>query len=147
MNYYIDFDHTLFDTENFVNKSSKCSDLIFVDSLRFIKKLKQMGHKIYILSYSKQELDYQILKIANSNISNLFDGIIISKELKFNLDIDYKNGIFIDDNPRDLMGLYSRNPKRLIRLKRKNQKYSLENLNINIEEYENFDEIPLDLEG
>lgn len=200
MNYYIDFDHTLFDTPKLTermlqtivdfskmdimqecksmftrehiyniyelakyfaskykldtislisainNQIYNCSDLVFVDGLSFILKLKERGHKVYILSYYEDVLQYQLAKIAGSNLADLFDGIIITKELKYNIDIDYTNGIFIDDKPQDLIGLYSKNPKKVIRLKRKNHKYSSDDLNINIKEYENFDEIPLDLE-
>ena len=148
MNYYIDFDHTLFDTQRLIEsqKIENCSDYLFNDSVSFLKKLKSNGHKLYMLSYGGNDLQYQISKIYSCNIVNYFDGIFITKDLKFNIKIDYSNGIFIDDNPRDLIGLYSKNAKKVIRLRRKNQKYSSEDLNINIEEYENFDEIPLDLE-
>ena len=195
MNYYIDFDHTLFDTsvltkrmlqaivntskmdileecksmfnrehiyniyelakyfcnkykldENTMlsavkNEISNCSDLVFIDSIDFIKRLKSKGHKIYMLSYYEYELQYQLDKIAGSKLSDLFDGIIITKEPKYNLNIDYSNGIFIDDKPADLIGLYSKNPIKLIRLRRKGQKYSDKNIEEYIEEYENFDEI------
>ena len=198
MNYYIDFDHTLFDTpkitermlqaivdfcgldimdeckamfnrENiyniyelgkyFANKYNldehslinaintaifNCSDLVFPDGISFIKKLKEKGHKVYMLSYYEHGLQYQIAKITGSHLSDLFDGIYVTGDLKFNLDIDYTNGIFIDDKPADLIGLYSKNPKKVIRLKRKNHKYSEKELDINIEEYETFDEILID---
>lgn len=200
MNYYIDFDHTLFNTPKLTERMLKaivdtskmdimleckvmfnrehiyniyelaeyiankytldtsslifainaqiynCSDLVFEDALSFILKLKENGHKVYMLSYYEYGLQYQIAKIAGSSLCDLFDGIIITKELKFNLDIDYTNGIFIDDKPDDLIGLYSKNAKKIIRLKRKNHKYSMAKLNIAIEEYESFDQIPLNLE-
>ena len=198
MNYYIDFDHTLFDTsiltkrmlqaivdsskmdimeecklmfnrehiyniyelvkyfsnkynldENAMlstvkNEINNCSDLVFSDVIEFLKELKAKEHKIYMLSYYEHDLQYQLDKIAGSKLADLFDGIIITKELKYNLDIDYTNGIFIDDKPEDLTGLYSKNPLRLIRLKRKDQKYSIKNIEENIEEYENFSEIPIE---
>ena len=46
-------------------------------------------------------------KLMGSGITSYFDGIIITAEYKFLLDIDYTNGIFIDDDPRDLNGLYA----------------------------------------
>ena len=195
MNYYIDFDHTLFNTPKitekmlqaivnvskldimdecksmfnrnsiyniydlakyFANKYNlnentliyaindaiyNCKDLVFPDGISFIQKLKEKGHKVYMLSYYEHGLQYQIAKITGSHISDLFDGIIVTGDLKFNLDLDYTNGIFIDDKPADLIGLYSKNPLKVIRLKRKNHKYSEKKLDINIEEYENFDEI------
>lgn len=53
MNYYIDFDHTLFDTQKLVEnqKIENCSEYIFTDSIPFLKKLKKAGHKLYMLSY------------------------------------------------------------------------------------------------
>ena len=200
MNYYIDFDHTLFDTQKltermlqtivefcgldimdecesmfnrdniyniyelgkyFANKYNldecgiinainsaifNCSDLVFPDGISFILKLKEKGHKVYMLSYYEHGLQYQIAKITGSQLSDLFDGIYVTGDLKFNLDIDYTNGIFIDDKPADLVCLYSKNPKKVIRLKRNNHKYSSYPLEIDIEEYENFNEIPIDWE-
>lgn len=198
MNYYIDFDHTLFDTPKLTqrmlqaivdtskmdimdecnlmfnrehiyniyelaeyfadkynldkfslisaidNEINHSMDLVFVDGLSFLYKLKEKRNKIYLLSYYEHGLQYQIAKIAGSHISDLFDGIYITKELKYNINIDYSNGIFIDDKPQDLIGLYSRHPKKVIRLRRKNHKYSDKSLDINIEEYETFDEISID---
>ena len=198
MNYYIDFDHTLFDTPKLTqrmlqaivdtskmdimdecklmfnrehiyniyelaeyfadkynldkfslisaidNEINHSMDLVFVDGLSFLYKLKEKGNKIYLLSYYEHGLQYQIAKIAGSHISDLFDGIYITKDLKYNINIDYSNGIFIDDKPQDLIGLYSRHPKKVIRLRRKNHKYSDKDLDIHIEEYGTFDEISID---
>lgn len=200
MNYYIDFDHTLFDTpkltermlqsivdaskmnimdecklmfnkehiyniyelttyfsnkynlneKNLITSVNKvlnnCSDLVFSDGLRFIKKLRNKAHKIYLLSYYEQGLQYQMAKITGAHISDLFDGIIITQNPKYNLDINYTNGIFIDDKPSDIIGLYSKNPKKIIRLKRENHKYSDKKLDIKVEEYSSFDQILLDWE-
>ena len=74
-----------------------------------------------------------------------FDALYITSKEKYKLDINYTNGIFIDDNPSDLSGLYSKNPIKVIRLRRENNKHSLENLkNENIKEYSNFLEVPID---
>ena len=126
------------------NEINHCSDLIFIDSLSFLQNLKDHGHKIFMLSYYEYGLQYQIAKIAGSHIADLFDEIIITKDLKYTLDIDYSKGIFIDDKPQDLIGLYSKNPKKVIRLRRIGSKYSPKDVEINIEEYRNFDEIPID---
>jgi len=148
MNFYIDFDHTLFDTQKLIktNNIKKCCDYIFTDSIPFLKRLKEKAHTIILLSYAENDLQYQLSKIYNSNIVDYFDKIIVTEDLKYNLNINYTKGVFIDDNPRDLIGLYSKNPIKVIRLRRKNQKYSSEDLNININEYENFNDIPLDSE-
>ena len=195
MNYYIDFDHTLFDSqiltqrmlqaivktskldildecksmfnrENIYNiyelvkyfskkyhldeakiqtavnyEINNSQDLVFPDGINFIKNLKEKGHKVYLLSYYEYKLQYQIAKIVGSHLSDLLDGIFVTKDLKYNLDINYQNGIFIDDKPSDLIGLYSKNPQKVIRIRRKNHKYSDKDINIDIEEYENFNEI------
>jgi len=118
------------------------SDLVFEDTVPFLKKLKEKGHKIYMLTYCKDSLEYQSIKVAGSKLANFFDALYITSVQKYNLDIDYTNGIFIDDNPEDLLGLYSKNAKQVIRLRRKENKYSEKDLNNNeIKEYLNFDEI------
>ncbi len=203
MNYYIDFDHTLYDTKKLINKMldsislsitkqknldydellKECKsmfnreniydiyklceyfadkyalklspiindlnntvlnreDLVFEDSIRFLKKLKSAGHKIILLSYQPFSPQFSILKIAGSHLVDYFDAEYISAIPKYELEIDYQNGIFIDDNPKDLIGLYNKNPIEVIRLRRKDDTYSSVDLgNPNIKEYENFDEI------
>ena len=120
-------------------------EFVFKDSIPFLERLKKKGHNIYLLSFSKDDLKYHTLKISGSNLINYFDLLYITKKPKYELDIDYTNGIFIDDNPNDLIGLYSKNPIKVIRLRRKGIKYSAKDLNISdIEEYENFDDIIID---
>lgn len=118
------------------------SDLVFEDTIPFLKKIKEKGHKIYMLTYCKDSLEYQSIKVAGSKLSDFFDAIYITSIPKYNLDIDYTNGIFIDDTPDNLLGLYSKNPKQVIRLRRKENKYSVKDLdNNNIKEYLSFNEI------
>lgn len=117
-------------------------ELVFEDTVPFLKKLKENGHQLYMLTYCKDNLEYQSIKVAGSKLTNFFDAIYITATPKYNLDIDYTNGIFIDDNPDDLIGLYSNNPKQVIRLRRKENKYSIKDLdNDNIKEYLNFNDI------
>lgn len=205
MNYYIDFDSTLYDTTSLVNnmlytiaknicestKKDNIEDIIkelrsmfnrenyyniyklatyfaeknniehsklinsienvilngkkyvYEDSEEFLKKLKENGHSINILTFVAQEdLSYQLTKIKGSGLTKYIDNIIITSNLKFNLDIEYNKGIFIDDNPNDLIGLASQKPKTLIRMKRKNTKYYTKEVNIdNLIEIECFKEI------
>ena len=116
---------------------------VYEDVIDFLKELKEKGHNINILTFVAQEdLSYQLTKIKGSGLSKYIDNIIITSNLKFNLDIEYNKGIFIDDNPNDLIGLASRNPKTLIRMKRKNTKYYTKEVNIdNLIEIECFKEI------
>lgn len=121
-------------------------NLTFEDARRFLKKLKENGHRIIMLTYipNKDNIGFQEEKIKGSGIEKYFDDIIITSEYKFTLDIDYKNGIFIDDDPRDLNGLYERNPVKVIRIRKKNNKRSAIDIdNKNIEEHEFFDDIEI----
>ena len=118
------------------------SDLVFEDTIPFLTKLKEKGHKLYMLTYEPRNLEYQSLKISGSKLANFFDAVYITKVPKYTLDINYSEGIFIDDNISDLLGLYSKNSKQVIRLRRKGIKYSAKNIeNTDIKEYLNFNEI------
>lgn len=115
---------------------------LFDDTINFLEKLKKDGHKIYMLTYCKESLQFQSLKISGSKIANMFDSLFITSIPKYELDIDYTNGIFIDDNPKDLIGLYKKNPKDLIRIRRPENKYSAKDLeNIEIKEFKNFNDL------
>lgn len=131
---------------NLNNQLLNCQDLVFEDSIRFLKKLKSAGHKIILFSYQPFGAQFSILKIAGSHLLDYVDAEYISAFPKSELEINYTNGIFIDDNPKDLLALYSKNPKAVIRLRRKDDTYSSIDIeNADIKEYENFDEIPIDL--
>ena len=118
------------------------NDLVFNDVIPFLNRLKEKGHKLFIFSYGGKNAQYQSLKIVGSGIANYFDGIYLSANLKYELDINYSDGIFIDDNPRDLLGIYSKNPKEVIRIRRPENKYSVKDIeNTNIKEYKSFDDI------
>ena len=118
---------------------------VFKDAESFLKKLKETDNKIILLTFMpKSNQEYQLQKIYGSGLAKYFDTLIITSDMKFNLDLDYKNGIFIDDNPRDLEGLHSKNPIRLIRIRKPNNKrYEIE-MNISgMEEYKSFDDIKI----
>ena len=185
MNYYLDFDYTLFDThafreelykileqngfdktylgltqetknnsqkllnikefftnlsisknipiENFLNPLdklySRCEEFVYDDSVEFLNYLKSKKHKLYIITWGEKE--FQKEKLKASKLYNFFDEIIYAEQLKYTLDIDYKNGIFIDDSIRDIEGLYHQNAKQIFRIKRKNGKNSDKELKIN----------------
>ena len=116
---------------------------LYEDSIEFVKKLKDRGNTIYIFTYAANtDIEYQNAKIKGSKIANFFDGVIITAQSKHVLNINYENGIFVDDNPEVLKGLYSVNSEKLIRIKRAGSKYALANLEgINIEECESLSQI------
>ena len=112
------------------------SDFLYEDSIPFLKKLKADGHKLYLLSYAGENLKYQTVKISGSGISDFFEALYITSAPKYKLDINYSDSIFIDDNPTDLLGLYSNNPLKVIRIRRIDNKYSSEDIdNPNIIEF------------
>jgi hypothetical protein len=118
---------------------------VYLDSKDFLQKIKENGDTINILTYTVQEhMSYQLAKIEGSALSQYFDNVIICSTPKFDLDLKYEEGIFIDDNPRDLRGLYKKNPKRLIRIKRPENKYSKEEISdIDLEEYDALSKIKI----
>lgn len=170
MNYYIDFDNTLFDTVSFhrdllkillnngieesyikkfykdnglnpinlVNslnndKINKEVDKLFKNAKNYLYKdalsfLNNKGNKQYIL-YSYGYLDYQNKKIDNSNIKDYFDEVIITDKDKTKLDLDYQNGIFIDDNTKVIKELLKKDVVKVYRVKRDNNLHSEEKLN------------------
>ncbi len=184
MNYYLDFDYTLFDTyafrkglyeilkmngldesylaltpemktnwqkllnikelfkslsvtrnipeENFIKPLeklySRCDEFVYDDTVEFLKYLKSKKHKVYVVTWGEEE--FQKEKLIASKLYNYFDKIIYAEQLKYTLDLDYENGIFIDDSVRDLEGLYNRNAKQVFRIKRPNGKNSNKELNI-----------------
>ena len=122
---------------------SNGNEIVFEDAIRFLERLKEKGHKIHILTYVQPiNMEYQLKKLMGSGIANYFDGIIITSKYKFLLDLDYTNGIFIDDDPRDLNGLFEKNPIKVIRIRKENNKRSKIDIdNKEIEEFVSFDDI------
>lgn len=120
--------------------------LVYPDSILFLERLKEFGHKIILFTYlPKTNQEYQLQKINGSGLAKYFDTMIFTTESKHTLDIDYKNGIFIDDNTEVLEGLSTKNPFKLIRVRRKGNKYSEIDVEIqNMEEYEYLGFIPID---
>ena len=184
MNYYLDFDYTLFDThafrqglyeilekngldktylamtpemktsgqkllnikelfkslsetkeiplENFLEPLEELyargNEFVYDDTVEFIKYLKSKNHKLHVLTWGEKE--YQKEKLIAAKLYDYFDEIIYAEKLKYELDIDFQNGIFVDDSIRDLEGLYNQNAKQVYRIKRPNGKNSDKELNI-----------------
>ena len=107
---------------------SRCDEFVYEDSVEFIKYLKSQNHKLHVLTWGEKE--YQKEKLQASKLYDYFDEIVYAEQLKYTLDIDYENGIFVDDSVRDLEGLYNQKAKAVYRIKRKNGKNSDKELNI-----------------
>ena len=189
MNYYIDFDSTLYDTTALVKEMIQSisdslkgsyynvskqeikkifdtyiknkqtipnhtliqkldsilengTQFVYDDTIPFLENLKRQGHRLSMLTYSKYSLQFQSSKINGSGLSDYFDALFITATRKYELDINYSNGIFLDDNPSDLLGLYSKKPIEVIRIRRNGNKYSIDDIdNTNIKEYADFNEL------
>lgn len=113
---------------------------VYSDTIEFIKYLKENENKVYILTWGDKE--FQEEKLKASKLYNYFDGIIYAEKLKYELEIDYENSIFVDDSIRDLKGLYNKNAKQIYRIKRINGKNSNKELNIKeIKEFKSLKEL------
>ena len=119
------------------------NNIVFEDAERFLARLKENGHEVHILTYiPKTNQEYQMKKLLGSGLMKYFDTITITSKYKFLLDMDYTQGIYIDDDPRDLNGLYEKTPIKVIRIRKPNNKRSKIDIdNKNIEEYVSFDDI------
>lgn len=99
---------------------------LYSDSYDFIKKMKRDNYNVSLLTYG--DSNFQMLKVTPLKICDIIDTIIISSDYKFNLNLDYENSLFIDDNPRDLLGFANKGARKIIRIKRENTKYCNEKL-------------------
>lgn len=110
---------------------------IYSDVIDCLNTLIHSGYELYLLTYGDN--DYQRLKINAANITNFFKKIIITEKDKSKLDIDYENSIFIDNNPIEIEKFSNSNAKKLIRIRRDNDKFVNIKCNVsNIVECDNF---------
>lgn len=118
-------------------------EFMFNDSIPFLERLALKGHEINILTYTNKEFDYQMLKLMGSKVIKYVDNFIICSKHKGDLFLDFKNGIFIDDNPEELKSLFNTgvSPDRLIRMRRIGAGYSKIDMDIPVTEVLSFDEI------
>ena len=86
---------------------------IFDDTIEFLEYYKDK-YELRLLTWGNNE--YQLEKIGCAKISKYFNELIITQKYKFDIEIDYKNSIFLDDNPRDLKGLMNKKSYKVIRL-------------------------------
>ena len=98
------------------------SDYLYPDAIPFLEYLKDKNYQIIILT--KGNSDFQREKIFNAHIDKYFDKLIVTMRHKGLLLLNYFSGIFIDDNPREIESLWLRKPKKIIRIKRPDSKYS-----------------------
>lgn len=114
-------------------------DLVYPDVVPFLEKYYQ---KYNLILLTLGNVNHQKKKIKVSELSKYFKDIIIAKNDKSKINIDYKSGIFIDNNPIELEKFYNSKATNLIRIKRNNDKYSKLKLNLdNIPEFVDFFEM------
>ena len=129
------------------------TDLVYPDSEPFLDALKEKENNLYLWTYCKESLRYQSCKVSGSGLSDKFNFLYIAQNPKDTIDITFKNSIFIDDRPKELLKIWEKvkdnvpEGLKLIRLRRPNGKYSdielpeeLKNSGI-VEEFESLDEI------
>ena len=98
---------------------------VYDDSEEYLTSLHRSDAEIILLTYTlKDNLEYQKLKIEGSGLANFFDDIIYTTTNKYSINIDYKNAVFLDDHPDEVLGLRNKNAMQVIRVKRKEAKYS-----------------------
>lgn len=125
---------------------NKGKEYVFPDAIKFLKKLKESNENVCILTYvsNSKNLEQQALKLAGSGILELVNEVYNTTNFKFELELDFKNSIFIDDSPRDIEGFYKKGARNIIRIiKPNNEKRTSKKLNLpeKIPEFETFDEI------
>lgn len=111
---------------------------VFEDVIPFLEKYK--NYNLILLTLG--DIDYQNRKIESSNLSKYFQDIIITDVDKSQLDIDYKDNLFIDNNPKELIKFQNRGGK-ILRIRRIDDKYSVIDLD-NVLEYKNFFDLKLE---
>ena len=132
---------------DFEDYLAKGEALLYSDTIPFLKKLAQKDYEINMLTYTSQDsYDYQMVKLMGATICDYFENIFICTQKKGTLGLDYKNGIFIDDNPKELVSLYNAgvSADRLLRIRREGAGYSaIEITEFEAREYKDFTDIGL----
>ena len=139
--YSLDFDSIFSSAKTIIENGNV---FVYEDTIPFLKKLKTPENTLIILTYAQTgNTDEQMQKIKGSGLDVFFDDIIITTVPKWTLELDYKNGFFIDDNPKELSGLFKNNPHKIVRIKRENNKYSPLPLSsgVEMEEYKNLTDV------
>lgn len=127
--------------ENLLNSS-----YLYSEVRDCLKELLNSGYELYLLTYG--DMEFQNIKIKASNIDTYFKEIIITNKDKSELNLDYKNIIFIDNNPNVIEKLYFLKVRNIIRIKRSSDRYTKEKCNVSdIIECSDFNQVVQYLKG
>lgn len=121
-----------FDLEN--------TSFLYDDSIDFLKSIQEKYTPILL---TRGNIYHQQKKIKACNITQYFSDIIITPGNKSKVStVDYKNSIFLDNNPKEVEHFIKADAKKVIRIRRDTDKYSKIDLNIsNVEEYSSLYEV------
>lgn len=127
--------------DNLLNKSYLYSEVI-----NCLDILINSGYDLYLFTYG--DYNFQSMKIEASGISKYFKDIIITDKDKSQLNLDYKNIIFIDNNPYVIKNLSYTSTKNIIRIKRNSDRYnSFDCFSQKVVECKDFNQVILYLKG
>lgn len=128
--------------ETYIDKVNNLftNNYIYEDAIIFLEKYYQK-YNLILLTYT-HSIEYQQKKINSSNINKYFKEIIITTKDKSKLNnVDYKNGIFIDNNPSELKKLNNKKVVNIIRINHPNDTYNKEKTFNNTKEFKDFIEL------
>ena len=122
----------LYDVEALYKKPN-----LFSDTIPSLEQLiKSSKYELYILTHCNRE--YQLKKITSSKIDKYIKEIIVTTGSKIDLDgINYQESIFIDNNPFQIKQLIAAKAKKVIRIRRHQDKYSKIASTVPVNEYDN----------
>ncbi len=132
--------------KNFETFLANGEDILYADSIPFLKRLTQKGYEVNILTYVADGFDYQMHKIMGTSVIDNVTNIIMCTKSKGELALDYENGYFIDDNPKELVGLFNAgvSEDRIFRIVRKGAGYAdVKITEFDAREYNSFDDIEI----
>lgn len=92
------------------------SKYLFEDTISFLESI-YLKYELVLFTYGNKS--YQNKKINATGIDKYFKDIFITENRKDSLNIDYVNSVFIDNNPKEIIGYYNKGARKLIRLRHK----------------------------
>ena len=131
------FDEELYTKINDLIK--KTNEYLFSDAILFLEYLKSNNYEIVLLTRGNN--NYQKEKVLNAKIDNYYNDLIVTMKHKGDLELDYNNSIFIDDNPKEINSILDRIAKKVIYVKRDNAKYNDISINKDIKIVKSLQEI------